>query len=157
MSFTADEAWEFVAAKAEESVHAATWTGDGIVRTDLESQLWKQLFEVREAVLPALEAARREKIIGKGLDAKVELTDASISGTESNSELLRELLNVSQLELSSKSLGEELEVMKVAVSRADGQKCARCWHWETDVGSHKEHPTLCKRCVAAVNEYLAAK
>jgi isoleucyl-tRNA synthetase len=32
----------------------------------------------------------------------------------------------------------------------DGQKCERCWHWETDVGQHVEHPTLCARCVEAV-------
>jgi isoleucyl-tRNA synthetase len=35
---------------------------------------------------------------------------------------------------------------------ADGQKYERCWHWETDVGSNAEHPTICARCVEAVKQ-----
>jgi isoleucyl-tRNA synthetase len=45
-------------------------------------------------------------------------------------------------------------LLREAVQRADGQKCERCWHWETDVGSHPEHPTICARCVKAVQEGL---
>jgi isoleucyl-tRNA synthetase len=33
------------------------------------------------------------------------------------------------------------------VSRADGSKCDRCWHYATDIGDHSDHPTLCGRCV----------
>ncbi|MCX7867769.1 MAG: hypothetical protein N2438_11720, partial [Limisphaera sp.] len=58
----------------------------------------------------------------------------------------RELLNVSQLEIKTEGDG----VVPVQVVRASGEKCERCWHWETDVGTHPEHPTLCGRCVAAV-------
>jgi len=36
------------------------------------------------------------------------------------------------------------------VKKADGQKCERCWHWETDLGQNPAHPTLCPRCVEAV-------
>jgi isoleucyl-tRNA synthetase len=61
-----------------------------------------------------------------------------------NREALRELLNVSQLEINP---GAEAAI---AVTKADGQKCERCWHWETDVGSNPEHPTICGRCVQAV-------
>jgi isoleucyl-tRNA synthetase len=61
-------------------------------------------------------------------------------------------LNVSQLEI--KSEGEA--VVTVAVSKAAGEKCDRCWHWETDVGSHPEHPTICARCVKAVQECAKA-
>ncbi len=43
----------------------------------------------------------------------------------------------------------------IVVKKADGQKCERCWHWETDVGSDPQHPTICARCVAAVKENLA--
>jgi isoleucyl-tRNA synthetase len=39
----------------------------------------------------------------------------------------------------------------VSVSKASGQKCERCWHWETDVGAVPEHPTLCGRCVKAIS------
>jgi isoleucyl-tRNA synthetase len=43
-----------------------------------------------------------------------------------------------------------------SISKADGQKCERCWHWETDVGSNPEHPTICGRCVAAVIQFKAS-
>jgi isoleucyl-tRNA synthetase len=40
--------------------------------------------------------------------------------------------------------------LTVRVARAEGQKCERCWHYETDIGQHKAHPTLCGRCVAVL-------
>ena len=44
------------------------------------------------------------------------------------------------------------EIWFYVSSNADGQKCERCWHWETDVGSNPEHPTICGRCVEAVKQ-----
>jgi isoleucyl-tRNA synthetase len=38
----------------------------------------------------------------------------------------------------------------VRIARAEGQKCERCWHYETDIGDHAAHPTLCGRCVAVL-------
>ncbi|MCP9927344.1 isoleucine--tRNA ligase [Cyanobium sp. CH-040] len=38
----------------------------------------------------------------------------------------------------------------VRVARAAGRKCERCWHYETDIGQHRAHPTLCGRCVAVL-------
>ena len=68
-------------------------------------------------------------------------------------EALRELLNVSQLEVHAVP-GNGEPTLDIAVSKALGQKCERCWHWETDVGSAPEHPTICARCVEAVAQQL---
>jgi isoleucyl-tRNA synthetase len=38
----------------------------------------------------------------------------------------------------------------VRVARAAGRKCERCWHYETDIGAHRSHPSLCGRCVAVL-------
>jgi len=62
---------------------------------------------------------------------------------------LRELLNVSELVIK---VGEKDSNL---VSKADGQKCERCWHWETDIGQNAEHPTICGRCVEAVLQFKA--
>jgi isoleucyl-tRNA synthetase len=62
---------------------------------------------------------------------------------------LRELLNVSALKIT---VGEPVSH---SVSKADGQKCERCWHWETDIGRNPEHPTICGRCTKAVLEFQA--
>jgi isoleucyl-tRNA synthetase len=42
--------------------------------------------------------------------------------------------------------------VQVRIAKAAGQKCERCWHYETDIGSHSAHPTLCGRCVAVLAE-----
>jgi isoleucyl-tRNA synthetase len=47
------------------------------------------------------------------------------------------------------TLGQPLQFAAV---KAEGQKCERCWHCETDIGAHPAHPTLCGRCVPAVAE-----
>ena len=60
----------------------------------------------------------------------------------------RELMNVSQFEITDNADAE-------LVVHADGQKCERCWHWETDIGQNAEHPTICGRCVEAVKQFKA--
>ncbi len=151
--FTTDEAWEFIPGKSKESVHLTDWSGLLISRPEGEEALWRQLFELRAAVLPELEKARQAKTIGKALDAKVTLSGLhpALPRVRENTEPLRELLNVSQLEVKPEASPE----LSIVVAHAEGQKCERCWHWETDVGSNPEHPTICGRCVAAVKENLA--
>ena len=45
----------------------------------------------------------------------------------------------------------------IVVAKGDGTKCERCWHWETDVGSNPEHPTICGRCVKAINQITVSQ
>jgi isoleucyl-tRNA synthetase len=149
LSFTADEAWEFLPGREFDSVHLAEWTPAKFKPTDAEEALWHELLGLRDLVLPQLEKARQAKTIGKALEAKVILTmpDEPLARLSSNRDDLRELLNVSQLELRHGQPANSVEV-----AHADGQKCERCWHWETDVGTHSAHPTICARCVAAISE-----
>jgi isoleucyl-tRNA synthetase len=148
LSFSADEAWEFVPGKSGESVHETEWKPLGLKSKEGDQARWKKWFALRELVLPELEKARQLKTIGKSLEARAIISGAAAELEEAGQHLdiLRELLNVSQLEI--KSAGAESTT--VAITRADGEKCERCWHWETDVGKISEHPTLCGRCVRAV-------
>ena len=43
-----------------------------------------------------------------------------------------------------------MNVLKVDVEPAAGEKCQRCWKVLTAVGTVKEHPALCPRCAAVV-------
>jgi isoleucyl-tRNA synthetase len=148
LAFTADEAWEYVPGKTVDSVHRLTWQPVGLVRPEAEQKLWVRLLVVRDRALSALEEARQAKAIGKALEAKLTLAGEGpvLVAANEHLDLLRELLNVSQLEIKPGAK----EVLEVSVSKAAGVKCERCWHWETDVGSHPEHPTICARCVKAV-------
>ena len=38
--------------------------------------------------------------------------------------------------------------VSVAVAKAEGEKCRRCWAYTGDVGCDENHPTLCKRYAA---------
>ena len=148
LAFTADEAWEFVPGKTVESAHELTWEPAKFEFGEAERKVWKNLFEIRAVALPALEKARQAKHIGKALEAKLILsgTESALANAKAHSESLRELLNVSQLELSNGTNDN----LSVSIAKAAGQKCERCWHWETDVGSISEHPTICVRCVKAI-------
>jgi isoleucyl-tRNA synthetase len=141
--FTADEAWETVPATSEKSVHQSRWPMTSFAFSAEERVEWKGLFDVRDLVLAQLEIARQAKTIGKSLDAKVTLTG---SYDERKREVLRELLNVSQLVVTPNG-GTNAPI---TVAPADGRKCERCWHWELDTGNNAAHPTLCARCISAV-------
>ena len=176
LAFTADEAWEFVPGKKVNSVHESNWLQQTFVLSEAEGELWKTFFTLRINALPKLEEARQSKLIGKSLDAKYSMKfpkakldekmkhlgsfltigDWKWTGigilslaTAENLSALQELFNVSEVEIDS---SESVTVFEFVATHADGQKCERCWHWETDVGQNAEHPTLCDRCVQAVRE-----
>ena len=47
-----------------------------------------------------------------------------------------------------------IEGLKIRVERAHGTKCERCWNYSTHVGESADYPTLCERCVAALDEIV---
>ena len=149
LAFTADEAWEFVPGKNANSVHESLSKNYGSPLMFDDINQWDWLKDWREMILPELEKARQAKTIGKALEAKVEIVIPQVQWQLSDPELLRELVNVSALKIS---VGDPVSI---SVSKADGQKCERCWHWETDVGSNPEHPTICGRCIEAVRQFKA--
>jgi isoleucyl-tRNA synthetase len=148
LSFTADEAWGFVPGRAVASVHELSWQPRGFERPEAERAAWRALFELRERALPELEKARQAKEIGKALEASLTLSGpgATLAEAKAHADDLRELLNVSQLEVNP----NDQAALAISVGKAAGQKCERCWHWETDLGECAEHPTICGRCVKAV-------
>jgi isoleucyl-tRNA synthetase len=150
LAFTADEAWEFVPGTKTNSVHESEFKQRAFVLEPDETNKWVLLMAWREAILASLELMRQDKRIGKALEAKVEfVVNESYQKFQkpTDEELLRELANVSSLKIK---IGKEAPF---TASKADGQKCERCWHWETDVGSHPEHPTICGRCIEAVKQF----
>ncbi len=154
LAFTADEAWEFVPGKNVNSVHEANWQPSSFSLTEIEKANWQTLFELRERTLGALEEARKEKKIGKSLDAKLHIAGTMAEDLDKRGLLentFQELVNVSQAKLwQIPNSNTKLPW----VEHADGQKCERCWHWETDIGQNAEHPTICGRCVEAVKQHF---
>ena len=158
LAFTADEAWEFVPGKSLNSVHESNWNTTVFKIDKNEVSDWKFFFEIRPTVLPGLEGLRQNKLIGKSLEAKVTATgdEDSLAPIVKWRNDFKELLGVSDFVILSG--GERGKAgIQFGFSRVDSerQKCERCWHWETDVGSNPEHPTICGRCVEAVRQFKA--
>jgi len=155
LAFTADEAWEHIPGRSAVSVHLSDWEPKPFPLSNAEKVGWAWLLETREKVLPELEKARQGRVIGKALEAQVRLQAPTLpEGLGADwRDSLRELLNVSELTVTAGVAGSEL---RVEVVHADGTKCERCWHWESDVGQHPAHPTLCGRCVGAVESLKQA-
>jgi isoleucyl-tRNA synthetase len=151
--FTADEIWENLPGERAASVHLAELP---LVRGQRDAELisrWANLFEVRDQVLRVLEEARVARTIGSSLEAAVEITASgkTYDLLESYGDQLRYLYIVSQVSLSRADAGE----VRVTVQRAAGEKCERCWNYSTHVGESSRYPTVCERCVAALEEIEA--
>ena len=50
-----------------------------------------------------------------------------------------------------------IQGLRIAVHRADGSKCERCWNYSVRVGEDPDFPSLCERCVAALQEMAAER
>jgi isoleucyl-tRNA synthetase len=146
--FTSDEAWENLPARNEASVHIAEFPkASETDSSDLLSR-WERIFDIRDEVLKALEDARGNKQIGSSLEAKVVLTTdkETTRFLLDYYEQLRYIFIVSQVEVHE---GDELNV---EIQKADGTKCERCWNYSTRVGEFEKYPTVCERCIVALNE-----
>jgi isoleucyl-tRNA synthetase len=154
--FTADEIWENLPRReaSEPSVHIGVFPE--VSQTEQGELLtrWEKLFAVRDQVLRSLEEARVAKQIGSSLDAKVIVAASgeTLELLRAYADQLRYILIVSQVAVVS-SEGE----LSITVSQAEGAKCERCWNYSTRVGESDKYPTLCERCVAALDEIEAAR
>lgn len=156
LAFTADEIWENLPAPGNQqravSVHLTTLPEtDGFADNALLSA-WTQLFEIREEVLRALEEARVAKQIGSSLEARVEISAAgnAYKLLERHRDDLRYIFIVSQVDVIES--GEGASGVSIKVSPATGVKCDRCWNYSMRVGESPRYPTVCERCVAALEE-----
>jgi len=115
---------------------------------------WAQLIAVREAVMLTLEPMRKEKEIGSGLEAQVEVraSGALYATLQKYATGLRELFIVSRVKLARTESPNGDAPVEVLVAKAEGTKCERCWTYSTHVGEDSEYPTVCERCSAALKE-----
>jgi isoleucyl-tRNA synthetase len=155
--FTADEIWENLpgAETRAASVHMTTLPEASGNRDEALATRWEDLFKVREEVMRALEEARVAKLIGGSLEAAVDITASgkTYDLLASQGDGLRFAFIVSQVSLTKADTGET----QIKVRRAEGQKCERCWNYSTHVGESEKYPTVCERCVAALDEIEAGE
>jgi isoleucyl-tRNA synthetase len=156
LCFTADEVWRYIPAEPgrDESVHLTVFPElQSEYLDDALNERWERIWEIRTRVTKALEEARKEKVIGLSLDAQVylDLPEKLYQFLQPYEKDLKSIFIVSSVSLRPVASGatDEKE-MRVEVSRADGKKCERCWNYDVSVGDHTDHPTICERCVQAI-------
>ncbi|MDR2576504.1 MAG: isoleucine--tRNA ligase [Puniceicoccales bacterium] len=150
ITLTADEAYAYLQCDepfAEKPAHLLPWPNEKEFSSCAEpAERVERLLTLRAAVNQKLEEARREKIIGKSLEARVILRvgEKNDMGTllADCEEILPELFIVSQAELTR----EEGNNLSIAVEPARGERCSRCWRHCEDLQIFQENEKICSRC-----------
>jgi isoleucyl-tRNA synthetase len=168
--FTSEEIWQCMPHRSAEkgipSVHFAQWpscSGIYFKKDAAGSAASADDLSVIIGLIPdvakALEQQRSAGFIGSSFDAKIKLlTNQAIRYTylKDLERDCEELFKVSSVEVHmvqsfAKGVSGSLyNDIAIEVSKADGVKCERCWNYSGSVGTHKDHPALCERCVQAI-------
>jgi len=144
-SFTAEEVWQVLDGKTDDSVMFQVWheLPEFPGEADLLAK-WALVRTARADVTKALEAQREAGKIGSALQAEVEVR---CSG-EKYAALAALGDDLKFVFICSAASVVEDDVEQVTATPLAHAKCERCWHIRSDVGANAEHPALCGRCIS---------
>jgi len=144
--FTAEEVWGTRCPDAG-SVHLLEWPPvDAGWRDAALGERWERLRALRSQATLAIEPARRDKLIGSSLEARLAVVAGHADAALIASVDFAELSIVSRVEVA---LDPDLETgVRVATDKSDDARCERCWRHLPDVAAET---ALCRRCDAVVH------
>jgi isoleucyl-tRNA synthetase len=158
LSFTAEDVWAFMpGAGREESVFLAglprppaAWRADDVAAR------FEHLLAVRAAVTKAMEEARQSGVVKQSSEARVMLAADGADGLgallEERAGELAALFLVADVAVGTADGATESAIVpgvRVAVERAAGAKCERCWNIRA-LGADPRHPGICARCAGVL-------
>ena len=114
---------------------------------------WDRIMAIRDDVKKVLEQARADKVIGSALEAGLTLYCSKEVYNFLNAipmDELADLFIVSHVDLVEGEGGVKglVEGLGVSAAHAAGNKCLRCWKYETTVGEDG----LCPRCAKVLKQ-----
>ncbi|AWB68542.1 isoleucine--tRNA ligase [Saccharobesus litoralis] len=160
-SFTAQEIWQELPGEKDEYIFTQLWY-DGLFGlaegSEFDDAFWSNVMAVKPEVNRVIEQARKDKLLGGALEADVTvyLADDLLAPLQKLADELRFVLITSAAKVApladapSDAIQTDNDAIKVVITKADGQKCDRCWHYTTDVGTHAGHEAICGRCVTNI-------
>ena len=149
LCFTMEEAWTL--RFPEDSVHLHDFIPAPKQWTDPELIVkWKRLRELRRAVTGALELKREDKVIGSSLEAAatLQLADPADLGLFDTVDLTEIAITSSATVVALADKDAPPGFAAVEITKADGEKCDRCWRVLPEVVARAPH--VCHRCAAAI-------
>ena len=158
LSFTADEIWSYIPHSKDDNTKSIFLNEmpnpSGICVSDDFKNRWELIYALRDDAKKALEIKRNDKIIGKSLEADIEIyaDGEMLNKINAVKEFLPEVFIVSKVEVlrGEGEFAGDIEGVTMSVKKAGGEKCERCWSYSEEVGRDSEHPTLCARCAKAI-------
>ena len=159
LSFTAEEIWQQMPGRRDESVLFEIWYADHDATHGAAHQrrFWGDLLAIRDSAAKLLEGMRNAGQIGAALDAELTLyvDGAWRERLHALGDELRFFFIVSDVALgdaaaapdSAPTVALDGGTVRIAGRVSEHAKCIRCWHHRPDVGAHKDHPEICERCV----------
>ena len=155
LAFTADEAWEHLPGADGRSVHLAEFARlDGAGSEPEADARFARLLALRDEAYKLLEVQRQQGVFGKSLEAALVLAgdrsalDADLAAAATT---LEELCIVSQaVGGEAAAASQAYPGLLLAVRRAEGTPCPRCWQVCASPPRHPDHPELCPRCLDVV-------
>jgi len=149
LSFTAEEVYDNMPYEDAESVHLTDFPAKNLIDDAALEAKWDKLLEVRDDVNKALEESRNEKVIGKSLEAAVEIysNDSEVVELLNSVDNLHQLFIVSSVEVKEND-GVAYDLATVKVTKAEGHRCERCWNIVEEVNEEG----LCQRCASILNK-----
>jgi isoleucyl-tRNA synthetase len=142
MPHTTSEAYLELPYRAEIDVYLENMPTPMMLRDETLLNAFDHFYETRSFVLKKLEEAREQKLIGKSLQAEVNLTvtQEMFDAIEKLDMKINQVLIVSKVNIK---IGDKLDV---EIKLADGSTCVRCWN----VFESLNEDGLCERCSTVI-------
>ena len=152
LSFTAEEVWQNMPQNNNDSVFLQTWYEE--LTEGYNNEAIDKCRSINTYVRKQMETMRAEKEIGSSLEVEVDIycdkeafNLLSGLGDELRFVFITSYARVHLINKEAIDCVDAGEGIKIKVSKSSHEKCVRCWHHREEVGSIKDHPELCSRCV----------
>ncbi len=169
LSHMAEDIWQNIPYSLnEESVFQRGWPHlPESWRDKSLSEPIQHIRNFRSVINRLLEECRNKNRIGASLEASIrlEITDKKLCSAiewlniNGNSDVdnLRDWLLVSDLQIGGEPWAEiiisnENDLGIFEIAKARGEKCERCWHYESDTGKNSINKKVCGRCLSILEE-----
>lgn len=140
MPHTTSEAYDSLKYKEYDNIYLEKMPIGGKLKEPKLQENYDIFDELRNHVLKHLELAREAKVIGKSLDAHLDL---SVDQTTYDALEYLDLLNkLDKILIVSSVHITKADQLDIKVSKADGHVCARCWNIVKEVNQND----VCVRC-----------